>query len=298
MKTKFPLRYAAGRLRQPATLLAMMGLLAFSTASQAGLFADSEARAQISSVAQDTANMKAQLQSQNSDLQQQIDNLKRDLAQLRNQENAASSNLRATQRRQRDIYIDLNNRLASAEKSPRAPAPAVQTAAAPAAARVAEISPRIRERAPARTQVADRSDLGVQMPAEVNQNVQQAYDAAFQLVQIQDRKAIPSLQHFISAYPDSPLAASAQYWMGYLYYTKGFFKRAAAIQAQLIQRYPDSNKVPHAMYNLALCRLHMKDRDGAQQLLSQLTDKYPTSTDARLARKRLAEMNGTLASSN
>jgi tol-pal system protein YbgF len=297
MDNKFPHRPAAGRLRQPVQLLALAGLLAFSTASHAGLFSDSEARAQINSVAQDTTNMKAQMQSQDSDLQRQIDSLKQELAQLRGQEDTAAHNLNSVQRRQRDIYIDLNNRLQTAEKAAQtpasAPAPAIHAAAVP---EVAEQLPQAHVHA-AKVQVASEAAHPTQ-PATASKGAQQAYDAAFNLVQLQDRKAIPSLQRFVKTYPDSPLAASAQYWMGYLYYSKGFFKRAAAIQEQLIQRYPDSNKVPHAMYNLALCRLHLKDHTGAQKMLSQLAEKYPTSTDARLARKRLAEMSPTVASND
>lgn len=293
MDKKLPRRPAAGRLRQPVQLLALAGLLAFSTASHAGLFSDSEARAQINSVAQDTANMKAQMQSQDSDLQRQIDSLKQELAHLRGQEDTAAHSLNTVQRRQRDIYIDLNNRLQNAEKAARAPAPAIQPTTV---SEVAEQLPPTHHHA-AEVQVASDSAPPAQ-PAAADKGAQQAYDAAFNLVQLQDRKAIPALKHFVKTYPDSPLAASAQYWMGYLYYTKGFFKHAAAVQEQLIQRYPDSSKVPHAMYNLALCRLHLKDHAGAQKLLSQLAEKYPTSTDARLARKRLAEMNPTVASND
>lgn len=295
MDKKLPRRPAAGRLRQPVQLLALAGLLAFSTASHAGLFSDSEARAQINSVAQDTATMKAQMQSQDSDLQRQIDSLKQELAQLRGQEDTAAHSLNSVQQRQRDIYIDLNNRLQTAEKAARAPAPAPAFHAA-AVPEVAEQLPQAHSRA-AKVQVASE-DAPPAQPNAASKGAQQAYDAAFNLVQLQDRKAIPALQHFVKTYPESPLAASAQYWMGYLYYTKGFFKHAAAIQEQLIQRYPDSSKVPHAMYNLALCRLHLKDHVGAQKLLTQLSEKYPTSTDARLARKRLAEMNPTVASND
>jgi TolA-binding protein len=55
----------------------------------------------------------------------------------------------------------------------------------------------------------------------------------------------------------------------------------------LIQRYPDNQKVPDAMFNIANSQIQLADLDAAKQTLRALLDKYPNSDAAPLAKKRL-----------
>ena len=89
-------------------------------------------------------------------------------------------------------------------------------------------------------------------------------------------------------YPKSQLASSAQYWIGYSHFSQKNYKAAIAGQQKLIKLYPDSHKVPDAMYNLANSQIQLSDVDGARQTLREILAKHPLSDAAPLAKKRLA----------
>jgi len=56
----------------------------------------------------------------------------------------------------------------------------------------------------------------------------------------------------------------------------------------LIATYPDSQKVPDALLNVASCQLELGDNGGARRTLEEVVNKYPTSEAAGKARQRLS----------
>ncbi len=88
------------------------------------------------------------------------------------------------------------------------------------------------------------------MPASANE--QRAYDAALDQFKRGDYSgAIAGFQSFVKTYPRSPLASSAQYWVGNAQFARKDYRAAIASQRQLIQLWPDSAKVPDALLNIA-----------------------------------------------
>jgi TolA-binding protein len=75
--------------------------------------------------------------------------------------------------------------------------------------------------------------------------------------------------------------------MGYAHFSQKNYKAAMNSQQELIKRYPDHQKVPDALYNIANSQIQLADIDAAKQTLRGLIDKYPASEAAPLARKRL-----------
>lgn len=86
-----------------------------------------------------------------------------------------------------------------------------------------------------------------------------AYEAAQNLRRIGNYQgAIVAFQSFIKQYPKSPLAPSAQYWIGDSYFNLRDFRLAINSQRLLMVSYPENAKVPDALLNIA----RLADRDG------------------------------------
>jgi tol-pal system protein YbgF len=142
------------------------------------------------------------------------------------------------------------------------------------------VSPTIAAAAPALTPRPGGADVAVE---------QRAYDAA--LDQFKSGNYSASLQSFVSfvkTYPRSPLAPSAQYWVGNAHYALRDYRSAIASQRQLIGAYPDSQKVPDALLNISSSQIELGDTVGAKRTLEDLALRYPASEAADRAKKRLA----------
>ena len=96
-----------------------------------------------------------------------------------------------------------------------------------------------------------------------------------------------SFQAFARANSRSPLAASALYWAGNAQYALKDFRSAIATQRQLMAMYPDSQKVPDAMLNIASSQQELGDVKSARETLKTLLTKYPQSAAAEQAKQRL-----------
>ena len=57
--------------------------------------------------------------------------------------------------------------------------------------------------------------------------------------------------------------------------------------ASCLPTYPDSQKIPDAMLNIASCQIELGDAAGARRTLEDIVAKYPTSEAAGKARQRL-----------
>ena len=77
------------------------------------------------------------------------------------------------------------------------------------------------------------------------------------------------------------------YWAGNAQYAQKDFRAAIATQRQLLAAFPDSQKVPDALLNIASAQIELGDNGGAKKTLEEIVAKYPTSEAAGKARQRL-----------
>lgn len=263
------------------TALALALLLGMAGVSHAGLFSDDEAHRKIDELQKQTtqqmqgmearmAKMESQLTGQGMvDLLNQLEALKADLNKLRGQMEVQTHELETTQKRQKDLYADLDARLRNLER----PGSANAIGAGPAAK---QASPATGDKAVA-AQPADQAEES------------RAYDAALNQFKVGNYQgAIAGFQNFLKSYPTSGSAPSAQYWIGNSYFAQRDFKAALEAQRKLLATYPNSQKVPDAMLNMASSQTELKDTAGARKTLEELVAKYPVSGAAELAQKRLA----------
>jgi tol-pal system protein YbgF len=105
-----------------------------------------------------------------------------------------------------------------------------------------------------------------------------------------DEQAINDFQQFLVLYPHSQYADDAQYWLAESYYSKQDFISALVAYEQLIERYARSSKRAQAELKIAYCYYELKDFTQAKNLLTQVKQNYPYQAVARLATKKLREI--------
>lgn len=245
-----------------ATLALVFALLA---PARAALFDDDEARRLIAnlkaqveagqkSVDERLARLDAAVQDRRAiiDLAAQLDALKQDIARLRGQNETLVNQTENLERRQRDLYVDLDARLRKLEQ--------------------AQVQLQEKLTAPEREAAKEKETY----EGALNQFRQNNFGAA-----------IGAFQGFMSAYPASALLPSAQYWIGNAHYALRDYKSAIAAQQKVVATWPDNPKAADAMLNIASSQAEMNDARAARETLLQLVKKYPTSPAAEQAKQRL-----------
>jgi tol-pal system protein YbgF len=304
-RSVFPVRAVAAAL-----LLAALA----AAPARAALFDDDEARKRIEATNQRLAQLEkqlderilaleTQLRSQGLvDLFNQIELMKADAARLRGQIEVLNFEQAEAQKRQRDLYADLDARLRKLESGAGAPpaAPAGAAGAPPSSVPVPAAAPgSVAPAAVASVPVPAAAPPGGAVPAAVALQrpgaaadvtaEQRAYDAALDLFKTGNYGgAISGFTAFVRAYPKSPLSPSAQYWIGNAQFAQKDFRAAIAAQRQLIAAYPDSQKVPDALLNIATSQFELGDGTAARRTLEDIVARYPQSDAAAKARARLA----------
>ena len=258
---------------------ATLALQLVSMPARAALFDDDEARKRIDALKVRVDQLERSLSQRVDaleakgaglvDLFRDVEQIKADLAKLRGQYEVLTYELEQTQKRQRDLYVDLDSRLRKLEAGPGAGAASNEPSAVPGAA--AALAPPTAPRP---------GDAGSE---------QRAYDGALEQFKSSNYPAAAgSFQAFVRAYPKSPLAPSALYWAGNAQYAQRDFRGAIATQRQLLSTYPDSQKVPDALLNIASSQIELGEAAPAKRTLEEIVAKYPTSEAAGKARQRLA----------
>jgi tol-pal system protein YbgF len=236
------------------TIIAAL-MAAFSLASlqaHAALFGDDEARRAILDVRTkvDTLQQSKAESTAVLELSNQNEQLRQEIARLNGQIEVLSNEVTNAQQRQKDFYVDLDNRLRKLE-------PQVVTVD------------------------------GEQ--ATVQQSEQRSYDDALALFKSGDyKKSAAAFTDFVQRYPQSAYAPSAQYWVGNALYAQRDYRNAIAAQQALLKKYPDNPKAADALLNIASSYTELKDRAAAKKTLESLVAKYPNAPSAQTARERLA----------
>ena len=256
------------------TLVAMCALApAFvPTHAHAALFEDDDARREIIKLRKQLEETNARIDSRigssldslnarienkadkisSLDLTGEIDKLRNEIATLRGQVEIMSNELSNAQRRQKDFYTDLDQRLRKIE-------PQLIT--------------------------IDGKE------ANVDQAEQKTFDVALALFKSGSYPAADqAFNGFLQRYPDSGYAAQAHYWLGNTYFAQRDCAKAIPSYQAVASRFPFSQKAADALLNMASCQLELKDKIGARDSLVSLLKKYPGSTAAGMAKERLTEL--------
>lgn len=271
------------RLRTVLCALAWCAGVLMAGPVAAGLFDDEIARKQIAEqqkrvdeLRQQTEGMTARLAKIEEDAKSQpvlalvseIEKLREEIRGLRGQVEVLGNNLEGVSKRQRDMYVDLDQRLRRFEQPGAAVAPAAGSGAPAPTAGAAE-APKV--------------------AAATSSDENETYERAQSQRRIGNYQgAISAFQAFVARFPKSTLAPRAQYWIGDSYFNLRDFKNAIASQQKLIAVYPDSTSVPDALLNMASSQLESGETPAARKTMDGLIARYPSSEAAEKARRRLA----------
>ncbi|OOG25618.1 tol-pal system protein YbgF [Thioalkalivibrio denitrificans] len=206
------------------------------------------------------------------DMMRRLDALEQEVRAMRGDAETNRHELESLRNRQRDLYLDVDSRLQALEEGG------------------VQVSP-----GPARPDVPIVAEPGVPAepgaPAVPAEGDQQAYRAAFDLLRDgRYEQSVWAFRSFLDDYPDSPLAANAQYWLGEAKYVSRDFENALAEFEKVMAEYPTSSKVPDAMLKLGFTHYELSQWQEAREALEQVVADHQGSAVARLAEQRLRRM--------
>lgn len=197
-------------------------------------------------------------------LVEQLEVLRSDTQALRNQLETLQFQVEQGQTRQRELYLDVDQRLQALEQS----------------------ALRVEERPVLEGGALNPGQLPVPGGGD-----RANYQAAFELLkQGRYEEAALALQQFMKAFPNSELSDNAQYWLAETSYVTQQYKQAVQQFQVVIDRYPESRKVPDALLKIGYCNYELARWDAARKALAAVAAQYPETTAARLANQRLERM--------
>lgn len=129
----------------------------------------------------------------------------------------------------------------------------------------------------------------------VSLNEQDAYDAAFEsLKQSRYQDAITQFQGLVNTWPDSELADDALYWMSEANYVNREFEAALTGFRNLVDRYPDSSRVPEAMLKVGYIQYDIGAYDQAAETFENILARFPGHQVTVSAETRLRRIKQTI----
>ena len=226
----------------------------------------------------------------------EVESLGTEVRELRGQLEEQSHAINQLKQRQRELYLDTDQRLQRIESSPPAqaasppPQPGTPPAAPAASAETgtSQPAPAPAPATAAATPSAQTPDAatGVDPFAE-----QQAYQGAFDLLKSgRYEDAVTAFTQFIAEYPAGSYADNARYWLGETYYITRRFEPALQEFQRLVSTYPNSQKLTHALLKIGYAHDELGNKAEAERVLGDLIARYPQSAAAGLARKRLVSI--------
>lgn len=215
-------------------------------------------------------------------LLEQVSNLQNEVQQLRGDIEVQTHSMESLQKRQRDLYLDIDRRLHRLE------AGGVQQPAAGNGGGVpAPVAPAPEATGAAALSAGTASAAAALNPADQRKDYDRALE---QLKEGRYNEASAAFKAFLEKYPGSSYSDNAQYWLGEVFYVTRQFQLALNEFGKVLSSHPDSPKVADAKLKMGYIQYELKDWAKAQELLNQVVKGYPGTTTARLAQERLDRM--------
>jgi tol-pal system protein YbgF len=142
-------------------------------------------------------------------------------------------------------------------------------------------------------QLSQRVPPPAAAPGPGQGNPNQLYDQAAQdLTQGRYALALQGFRDFVRRFPAGELSDNAQYGVGECFFAQSRFDSAAVEYAAVETGWPQGDRVPAALYKLALSRERMGQADAAKKTFEDLVKRFPNSGEAQLARERIGGKRG------
>lgn len=200
----------------------------------------------------DNLNLAAQSQGV-SQLASEVRDLRGDVERLHYDIDTAN-------KRNKDLYSDLDRRLTKLENEGKA-----RLAMAPVIANAPPVPP--------------------------GQEEESAYLATFEKLRAgQYDDAIAGFRNNVTTWPQGKYADNSWYWLGESYYAKKDYDSALDAFRNLTTNFPSSPKVPDALLKVGMAQAEKKQLAEARATLQKVVSEYPNTNAASLAKARLEQL--------
>ena len=204
----------------------------------------------------------------------QLEQLRADTQALRGEVETLRFETESGAERQRQLYLDIDQRLQALESQSRGGFGAANQGFGA-------------DTAPGAGGFGDSEPAAAGGPRLTGTD-QDNYQAAFELLQARRyQDAAQAFTRFVQAFPDSPLADNAQYWLAETYYVQREFETALTEFQKVLDLYPQSDKLADALLKVGYCNYELRQWDAARTALQQVMRDHPGTTAAQLAMSRL-----------
>ncbi|MBW1988129.1 MAG: tol-pal system protein YbgF [Deltaproteobacteria bacterium] len=92
---------------------------------------------------------------------------------------------------------------------------------------------------------------------------------------------------FLKKFPASRNADNARFWIGETYYQEKWYEKSILEYQKVIEDFPKGNKVPAALLKQGMAFAQLEDPGNAKLMWEELVRRFPGSTEAGIARKKL-----------
>lgn len=225
------------------------------------------------------------------DILDEMESLKVEVSKLRGEVEVQTHTIDQLKQKQRDLYTDVDKRLQRVESNKLATEEAVSTQEKPVAEeQVTEevVTPDTSsgpDEVTSETATEEKAD-----PAKAEAEYQRAFKL---LKESQYEQAITAFKKFLKKYPASAFSDNAQYWLGETNYVMQKYEIAINEYQALLNTYPNSQKVSHALLKIGYSYAELGNAEDATKILNEVKKQYPGTTAARLADERLRKLNST-----
>lgn len=241
------------------------------------------------------------------DILARLEQLQSEVQQLRGMVEEQSQTIADLERKQKNMYADLDSRIQAvpapvapnASANPAATEPAIVSsvsAAVPAAAVPNQALPttpaggNVNPAAAASANPVNSGQIAPQVPLAQGSEKERYVLAYDMLRNGHNAQAIKSFETLLVDYPAGEYADNAQYWLAEAYKINREIDKSRNAFIKVVMQYPNSAKVPDALLKLGYIEADLQNFPKAREYLSRVTSLYPNSPAAHLAAKRLAQM--------
>ncbi len=210
----------------------------------------------------------------------QLQQLQSEIKQLRGENERLDHELLSIKKRQRDLYLDIDQRILQFEEhkpNPMSVEDSSLSVATPAAQPKSKTKPAQQKNKP--------------QPKTATPDEKKAYQKAYQTLQNGEYLAAISLfKAFLAQYREGEYADNAQYWLAEAHYVQREFDEAWKAFNAVVYEYPQSAKVKDSLLKTGFIQYEEGNWEKAQEILIGVMEQYPNTTVARLAKARLQKI--------
>jgi tol-pal system protein YbgF len=219
-----------------------------------------------------------------------LESLKTEVSTLRGEIEVQTHTIEQLKQKQRELYTDVDNRLQRVEKNGSTNSSTLAASEDTAVTSTEDTASTDEESSEAST-VADSENSDAEKKPDPAK-AEAAYQKAFKLLKdSRYDQALVAFKSFLKDYPTNPFSDNAQYWLGETNYVMQKYELAINEYQALLNTYPDSKKVSHALLKIGYSYAELGNAADAKKTLEEVKAQYPGTTAARLATERLRKID-------